>query len=54
MAKIPKFNKGRAFSKTVGPGKKCKINKHRASAFGKGAINRQFYSAFKKKFGKYL
>jgi hypothetical protein len=30
MEKIPKFNKRRAFDKVVGPGKKSKINKHRA------------------------
>ena len=33
MKKIPKFNKRRAFDKTVGPGKKSKINKRRAYVY---------------------
>ena len=33
MAKIPKFNKRRAFDKDVGPGKESKINKHRAYVY---------------------
>ena len=33
MEKIPKFNKSRAFNKAVGPGKKSKINKHRAYVY---------------------
>ena len=31
--KIPKFNKCRAFSKAVGPGKKSKINNRRAYVY---------------------
>ena len=33
MEKIPKFDKRRAFNKAVGPGKKPKINKHRAYVY---------------------
>jgi hypothetical protein len=33
MGKIPKYNKRRAFNKAAGPGKKSKINKHRAYVY---------------------
>ena len=33
MEKIPKFDKCRAFNKTVGPGKESKINKCRAYVY---------------------
>ena len=33
--KIPKFNKRRAFNKDVGPGKRFKIDKHRAYVYSR-------------------
>ena len=33
MEKIPTFNKGRAFNKAVGPGKKSKINKRKTYVY---------------------
>ena len=39
MEKNPKFNKRRAFNKAVGPGKKSKINKHRAYVYSGLRVN---------------
>ena len=36
METIPKLDKRRAFNKAVGPGKKSKINKHRAYVYSGG------------------